>query len=392
MKAIVLGAGIIGAATARAAAEQGHEVVLLEAFSRGHDRGSSHGETRIFRHSYAHRDYVELALHAETGWRRLEEVAGLNLLDPTGGVDHGAASMLTDLHRTMSQLDIPSKMLSNSEAKRRWPGFRFDGDVLFSSRAGRLRADTAIDTLLRVAHRGGADLRFGEPVVKVDVDADGVTVRTAGGIREADRLIVAAGSWTPQLVSGWLHEHGMTLPPLRITEEQPAHFPAAGHFTQDDWPCFVHHPSDPSAHEAYGMFTPGKGVKVGLHGYGAEVRLDSRDRAIDGHRLRALQGYVAEWLPGVDASRPEAISCIYDNTPTQDFVLDRVGPVAFATGFSGHGFKFGPAVGDVLARLAFDGVPPAERFRISRPEFPDPHRGEHTIQAPATGTPIGSTR
>ena len=92
---------------------------------------------------------------------------------------------------------------------------------------------------------------------------------------------------------------------------------------------------------------------------------DARDRSIDPPRLAQLQEYVAAWVPGVDSTRPEAISCLYDSTEQEDFVLDRVGPVVVATGFSGHGFKFGPALGDILARLALHGERAAPRFRLA---------------------------
>jgi sarcosine oxidase len=116
---------------------------------------------------------------------------------------------------------------------------------------------------------------------------------------------------------------------------------------------------------AYGLLTPGEGVKVGFHGVGPEIDPDARDRSIDPDRLEQLQHYVAEWVPGVDATRPEGISCLYDSTEQEDFVLDRVGRVVIATGFSGHGFKFGTALGDVLARLALHGEKAAPRFRVA---------------------------
>jgi len=151
-----------------------------------------------------------------------------------------------------------------------------------------------------------------------------------------------------------------------VTEEQPAHFPLVLGPVSDEsvWPSFVHHPVS-AGRDVYGLLTPGEGVKVGIHGNGPAVDPEARDPRPDPLRLAALREYVAEWVPGADADRPAVVSCLYDNAPDDAFVLDRVGQVTVATGFSGHGFKFAPELGGMLARLALDGAPPPERFRLA---------------------------
>jgi len=364
---IVIGAGVVGAAAARSLAEAGSRVLLLEAFERGHDRGSSHGASRIFRYGYDTADYVQLTVRAAAGWERLEKQCGRTVFDRTGALDHGDPKALDAIAAAMTAEDLPSERLRGAEAAERWPGLKFEDDVLFSPGGGRLHADAAIEALLDTAEAAGAELRFGVRVTGIDSDGDGVVVTTADGEHRGARLVVAAGSWTPTLAGDWLSHHGAALPDVRVTEEQPAHFPLLPGPADDEsrWPSFVHHPLDPETPSVYGLLTPGEGVKVGAHGYGPVVDPDDRDRTIDPVRLERLQRYVAEWVPGVDASRPDAISCLYDSTPDSDFVLDRVGPVTVATGFSGHGFKFGPALGDVLARLALHGERAPERFRLA---------------------------
>ncbi|WP_285115101.1 FAD-dependent oxidoreductase [Leifsonia sp. fls2-241-R2A-40a] len=371
-RVIVIGAGVVGAAAAWSLAREGASVLLVEAFERGHDRGSSHGATRIFRHGYAEADYVELSVRALQGWKHLERVSGRPLLDATGAVDHGDLAVLKTIAQAQDAADLPCEWLTAAEAEARWPGLRFGDHVLFSPGGGRLHADAAVDALLAAAEAAGAELRFGTRVSGVDVDGDvdgdeRVVVTASDGTHTADRVIVAAGSWTPGLVGSLLEARGASLPPVTVTEEQPAHFPLLPGAADDEsvWPSFVHHPIDGSVPSAYGLLTPGEGVKVGFHGYGPAVDPDHRDRTIDPSRLRDLQDYVARWVPGVDASLPAAISCLYDSTEQEDFVLDRVGPVVVATGFSGHGFKFGPALGDVLARLALHGERAAPRFRLA---------------------------
>ena len=364
---IVVGAGVVGAAAAWSLAREGASVLLLEAFERGHDRGSSHGATRIFRHGYAEEDYVELSVRAMQGWKHLQRVSGRRLFDATGAVDHGALTALKAIAEAQDAAELPYEWLTGGEAQARWPGLRFEEHVLFSPGGGWLHAAEAIDALLAAAQAAGAELRFGVRVTDIEEDGDGVSVTASDGVHRADRVVVAAGSWTPVLLRPWLSEHGAKLPTVTVTEEQPAHFPLlpGPTDTERSWPSFVHHPTDAAVADAYGLLTPGEGVKVGFHGVGPEVDPDDRDRRIDPSRLEQLQRYVAAWVPGVDSTRPEGISCLYDSTEQEDFVLDRVGPVVVATGFSGHGFKFGPALGDILARLALHGEEAAPRFQLA---------------------------
>jgi sarcosine oxidase len=370
---IVVGAGIVGTATARALAEAGSSVLLVEAFERGHDRGSSHGASRIFRHGYVDRDYVELTMRARDGWLELESVSGANILELTGAIDYGDPEVVAAIEVALAEVGLPTERLTADDAANRWRGLRFETDVVFTPSGGRLRADVAIEALLATAERAGAQLRFGAPVTEIEVTDASVTVMVGGEHIEAGGLVVAAGSWTPALIGDWLGARGSPLPLMRVTEEQPAHFPElpATDGPGQEWPSFVHYreastDGDRPA-DVYGLLTPGEGVKVGFHGNGPTVNLSNRDRTIDPGRLAALTSHVAEWVPGVDATSPSPISCLYDNTDTEDFVLDRVGPITVATGFSGHGFKFGPVLGELLAALALDGTPAPERFRLRRP-------------------------
>lgn len=148
----------------------------------------------------------------------------------------------------------------------------------------------------------------------------------------------------------------MSLPPLRVTQEEPAYFAPVGDL---NWPAFVHYGRD-----VYGLDTPGEGVKVGVHGTGLEIDPDRRDFRPEPARLQALRRYVHDWLPGLDPDAFTPISCTYTTTPTSDFILDRAGPIVVGAGFSGHGFKFAPAIGRVLADLALGVGRPDPRFAL----------------------------
>lgn len=360
---VVIGAGVVGAATARTLAARGERVLLVEQHGRGHDRGSSHGGSRIFRMGYADADYVALCQQALDAWRSLEVASGRTLLDLTGAVDHGRTEQVDAIAAALTDAGIDHERLSPAQAAARWPGLAFEGSVLTHATAGRIRSADTIEALLDLAASDGAELRFDTRVTGIEDHGERVTLTIdgPGGTTcvTATSVVAAVGSWAPAVVGELFAGRGAGLPALRVTQEQPAHFPS--HLADGAWPSFVHWQVDEP--DVYGLLTPGEGVKVGFHGTGPVVDPDDRDPAAVPEQVRRLQDYVARFVPGVDASAPDVISCLYDNSPTEDFVLDRRGPVTVATGFSGHGFKFAPLLGEMLADLATGGAP-HPRFTI----------------------------
>ncbi|MBT1630878.1 FAD-dependent oxidoreductase [Curtobacterium flaccumfaciens] len=360
---VVIGAGVVGAATAYALTARGERVLLVEQHARGHHLGSSHGATRIFRQGYADPEYVALTTRALELWGALEAAAGEELIVRTGAVDHGRPEVVDAIAAALADADIPHESLTPDQAAARWPGIAFEGHVLTHPSAGRIRSDRTIEVFLTLAERTGlADLRFDTRVTGLEDHGDDVTVALSDGsaVRTAS-VVAAVGSWAPTLVGGLLAGRGAGLPAIRVTQEQPAHFPS--HLPDAAWPSFVHWAD---GDDVYGLLTPGEGVKVGFHGTGPVVDPDNRDFVPVRAEAERLQAYVARYVPGVDATKPEFISCLYDNSPDEDFVIDRVGPLTVATGFSGHGFKFAPLLGEMLADLATGGVP-HPRFALPEP-------------------------
>lgn len=360
---VVIGAGVVGAATAYALTARGERVLLVEQHARGHHLGSSHGATRIFRQGYADPEYVALTTRALALWEALEAAAGEELIVRTGAVDHGRPEVVDAIAAALADADIPHESLTPEQAAARWTGIAFEGNVLTHASAGRIRSDRTIEVFLTLAEATGlADLRFDTRVTGLEDHGDDVTVTLSDGsaVRTAS-VVAAVGSWAPTLVGGLLAGRGAGLPAIRVTQEQPAHFPS--HLPDAAWPSFVHWAD---GDDVYGLLTPGEGVKVGFHGTGPVVDPDHRDFVPVPAEAERLQAYVARYVPGVDATKPTFISCLYDNSPDEDFVIDRVGPLTVATGFSGHGFKFAPLLGEMLADLATGGVP-HPRFALPEP-------------------------
>jgi sarcosine oxidase len=350
----VVGGGVMGLATAWELTRRGLRPVVLERFARGHHEGASHGATRNFNNAYDQEHYLDLLVRARAGWDALGEVDGEPLLRLHGLVTHGDLD-LSAISRSLGERGIHAEMLSAAEASARWTGMRFADDVLFSRDAGVARASAALAELERRIVAGGGAVRWETPVLGIDETDAGAVLAVPGGSLRADVVVVTAGAWTERMLPA------LGLPRLTVTEESPAHFAPVG---DADWPSF-NHITDPARYPAtvYGMPTPGEGVKVGFHRVGDEVDPDARP-----HRpthVDALAEYVREWMPGLDAASAVPISCTYTSTDDGAFVLDRRGSVVVGAGFSGHGFKFAPGVGAVLADLALDPrARAAEPFRL----------------------------
>ncbi len=360
--AVVVGGGAMGSAAAWQLARRGRSVVLLERFAAGHDRGASHGATRNFNVAYADDTYADLVAEARRLWDALAAETGEALLDLVGLVNHGRTDDFAAIERAVTSRGLRSETLRPEAAAERWTGMRFRSPVLHLEDAGRVRAAAALRALRTAAERHGADFRYEERVSAIElVDEDRVSVHTDSDTVTADCAVVTAGAWTDRLIGDQVR-----LPRLRVTQEQPAHFAILDRGAV--WPSFNHspepdHPADSYwLSKTYGMESPGEGVKAGWHGTGPVTDPDRRSFRPDPEQLLALRRYVREWLPGADPDSYEPISCTYTSTVTEDFVLDRVGPLVVGAGFSGHGFKFTPAVGRVLADLATGGTAP-EMFR-----------------------------
>jgi sarcosine oxidase len=339
MRIAVVGAGAMGSASAWWLARSGHEVVVFEQFSAGHDRGSSHGRSRIFRFAYPEPGFVALARQAARFWQLLEDESGTAVLQRTGGVDHGPAEAIEELANVLRAAGLPHERVSAEEASERWPGLRFAEQVLYQPQAGRLDADSAVRVLQQQATENGAELRCGDPVAALDVRPDGVRARTRSGEYPADIAVLAAGAWMAKLPAA-----AALLPALRVTQEQPAYFPPTE--SADGWPTFIHHGAVPR----YGLFTPDQGVKVGEHGTGPEIDPD-RPAEPDPATTNRLEAYARDWLPGVRPVAERVDRCLYTNTPDENFVIRRRGPVVVCSACSGHGFKFTPAIGAWVAAL-----------------------------------------
>jgi sarcosine oxidase len=356
---IVIGLGGMGSAAAYHLAARGHRVLGLEKFTPAHDKGSSHGGSRIIRQSYFEDPaYVPLLLRAYDLWDRLATDSAREVYRVTGGLFIGPPDCLTVAGslRASREWGLPHEVLEADEIRRRYPNFApHAGDIaLYEAKAGFARPEMTVQAHLDLAERAGATLLFGAEVTDWTATADGVRVTTEAGTYTAGQLVICPGAWAPQLLADF---------GIPITVERQVLYwldPAGGIDSFVDHPIFI--AENDRAEQIYGFPAidgPRGGVKVAFFRKGVVCTPDNIDRVVHDREIREMRDEVARLLPALDGPCVHSATCMYSNTPDQHFVIARHPDsvnVTVACGFSGHGFKFVPVVGEILADLATTGV------------------------------------
>ncbi|NWR65162.1 SOX oxidase, partial [Bucorvus abyssinicus] len=370
--AIVIGAGIQGSFTAYHLAQRHRNTLLLEQFILPHSRGSSHGQSRIIRSAYAQAPYARMMPDSFRLWQRLEAEAGTSLYRQTGLVMLGPAGdpKLEDYRRSLGAREF----LDVTALAQRFPGLRLHaGEVaVWDSTGGVLFADRALRVVQDVFRRHGGTLRDGEKVLRIEPGAV-ITVTTSAGVYRAPRLIITAGAWTGALVAPL----GLQLPlqPLRIDvcywrEKEPG----MGRVS----PCFIVLGLSQAPHSIYGLPAleyPGL-VKVCYH-HGSPTDPEERDWVPSGAPrpdIALLSSFISSYLPGLEPRPAVVETCLYTNTPDEDFILDRhpkFSNIIIGAGFSGHGFKLAPVVGKLLCELSLGEEPSHSMAPFAITRFPD---------------------
>ncbi|WP_030827213.1 FAD-dependent oxidoreductase [Streptomyces hygroscopicus] len=355
---VVVGAGLTGSSAAWQLAVRGLSVTLLEARDIGHTEGSSHGTSRIYRRAYADSHYIELTGRAEESWDELEGRSGTTLRTRTGGLDHGAERDPEALLTLMERHGVPAELLGAQAAAERFPGMEFAGPVMFHPDAGHLDAGRTVRAGVDVAAAAGATVVERSPVIRIEPMANGVLAHTAGRTIRAGCAVVAAGPWLPEL----LPSAGVAprLPRTWVTQQQVFHFrhrdPRAA------WPTMVHK----EGIQLFGLPSGADGgsapaMKIAQHDGGTPTTASRRDGVIDPVSRETVTSWVKRWLPGLDPEPVAEQSCLYTMTADEDFVIDRTGSVVVASPCSGHGAKFAPLIGSLVADLV-QGERPHPRF------------------------------
>ena len=340
---VIVGAGLLGLATAAALTRRGRQVTVLEQATAGHPGAGSKGSCRIFRLGYPDPPYVALARQARDFWTELEQARHIQLLTPAPQLTFGTE--LGQVHQAMRAAGARCELLPAAEAGRWFPAVRVPGPVLHEPQSSVINASAALGSL------AGAlpDVREQTRVTAIQDDGRRVTVSSNAERLACRAVIVTAGPWTARL----LGPAGISLP-AAATQEQVGYLDLPGAVlpapaVRPGLPILIEH----GGHACYGLPVPGAPLyKTGLHHGGPATDPDQQDQDTDPDLAGKLAGFARRHLPGLRADPVSYERCVYDNTPDGDFVIGRIGNVVIGSGTSGHGFKFGPLLGDWLAALA----------------------------------------
>jgi sarcosine oxidase len=352
---IVVGAGTMGSAAAWAMSRRGLRVLTLEQFGVPHGFGSHHGHSRMFRMSYhEHPDYVPLLRRAFDLWQELERETGEKLFHVTGAVYIGSpeGELVRGALESARRHGLAHEELGPRALRDRFPQFQASDTcvAIFESCAGFLLPEPAVAAMAHRAAQLGAEIHGHEPVQGWDADESEVRVRTAKREYRARSLVLAAGAWSGRVA----REIGV---PLRVTRQVLGWFwprrPAT--FELGRFPCWAFENDDATVHYGFPMLPSRPGLKIARHRMGETFDPDIPTREPREGDEDDLRGALCARLPEGEGPLVSLAVCLYTNSPDGHFILDRHPRhrnVVVACGFSGHGFKFAPALGEVLADLA----------------------------------------
>jgi sarcosine oxidase len=358
--AIVAGLGGMGSAAAYQLARRGNRVLGLERFSPAHDKGSSHGRSRIIRQAYFEDPaYVPLLLRAYELWEQIESETGQELMTLTGGLMIGGreGELVSGSVESAEEYGLPYEVLDAGEIQDRFPPFSPDPETvaLYEERVGFVRPEESVKAHLDRAAALGAELRFGEPLISWEAPEGSIRVETPQGVYEAERLVVSPGAWAPHLLA----DLGL---PLEVTRQVMYWFEPTGGlepFPPDRFPIFIWEPDDGNKFYGFPAQDNDRSVKAAFfRAGGVSTTPENIDREVYQEEIDFLRSYLAEYVPALAGRCLDARACMYTNTPDEHFVIS-LHPehprVAIACGFSGHGYKFCGVVGEILADLVTEG-------------------------------------
>ena len=387
----MVGAGLLGLSAACALSLRGWAVEVLEAADGiGHRLSGSKGDARIFRLGYLDPHYVAMAHAARTLWRELEERSDRELLHVTGQLSIGDPASLDALIGALAAVAGAAEPLNQREAAARFPDVALSGPAVYEPQSGVLAAD---ECLLALCETGRLDIRTHTNVTRLEDDGTGVSVHCADRPPILSDVVVdCAGPGACALLGDGAP--GVGAPPSR---PQVAYFRAAPTSGVDParLPVFI----EWGDAMVYGLPVVGPGPRSGLfkvshHTPGPPLRRydpaapdDEELEADDPALVHTLTDAVGRLLPGLDPVPVSTERCVYDNSVDTDLVLDRVGNIVVGCGTSGHGFKFGPLLGELLADLAEGAAPDFDLspFRIDRGDRREPS-GHGTVLDPGATT------
>lgn len=369
--AVVMGVGAMGSATLSALAKRGYKVCGIEQFGMAHDKGSSHGETRLIRKAYfEHPDYVSLLHSSYDEWEQMQEESDQMLFAKNGLLLAGQSDsmLIRGLESCYSQHDLPHDILSAGDVQRRWPHINLpeNVEIYYDPIAGYLHVENCVREFYRLAKKNGADLFNEEKVIAWEADSENsVSVTTNKRTITADRLVISCGAWASealQMLDLKLDIWRKVLYWYKTTDREkcrPGSFPSF--FIETEKGGFYGFPAVSS-----------EGVKIAEHYHKHSISHPDRlNREVSAGEDTIVSNFAARTFPLLQTPSHNSVVCMYTMSEDEHFIIDHHPEhenVVIATGFSGHGFKFAPVIGNILADLAMEQTTdyPIDFLRLSR--------------------------
>jgi sarcosine oxidase len=352
---VVVGGGVFGLSTALELARRGRAVTVIDRFGSGHPATSSTGASRSIRIAYSEPFYVDLARDALSRWGALERASGRTILHLTGQIDLGPEAVLDALVESATAAGAKLERRSAQQLQAVMPELSDGREGLFQDDAGTVMAAEGLEALRLAASDAGVRMVMPEYVLAIE-PGEPALVRTAERTVEADCVIVSAGPWT----GGLLEPLGISLPLA----------PSVAQVTFLDAPLMVNRPGiadwpEPGGVGVYGHPVPGVGYKLAFDAGAEGWSPDTEEWSTDEAEQARLLGWMSEHMGQAPQRVAYSQRHPWTLTPDSDFVIDRVGSLVLACGCSGHAFKFGPALGPLVADVA-DGIPANPLFSLDR--------------------------
>jgi monomeric sarcosine oxidase len=363
---VIIGGGVMGTSAACEIARSGAKVAIIDQAALPNPRGASVDYSKVFRLAYPDPFYVKMAVDALKLWRDLEEATSTRMLSQTGALLVGSqgTSFETMCYDALRQLSLEAEMLSSREAADRFSEFNPDAFsyAVFDPSGAIIHAEAAVRSLVEMARRLGVRIIEGERASGIERGVTACVMTETGRKLYCRTAIAASGPWTRELMPELSSV-------LTTTKQEVFYFePSGGGFDAASFPIFIALDTG-----FYGFPIHHEGaMKIANHQKGEAVEAYSIEDAIDDRSIEACRDFFRSYIPALAAARlKEARVCMYNNTPDDDFLIDwhpELDNVLLVTGFSGHGFKFGPLIGRIASELLIEGRTryPIERFRLAR--------------------------
>lgn len=355
---VIIGAGTMGMAAGYFLARRGVRTLLIDAFDPPHSHGSHHGDSRMIRHAYGEgREYVALALKAQELWEALEKEAGTTIFCKTGVLGLGGAqsAFIQEVISASEAYQLPIEILSGTEIRKRWPGITVPDDFTgcLELNSGFIYSERAIAAYKKLAIQSGADFLPNTPVTDIAPEESHVKVTTGTGDYFSEKVLVTAGAWNGRLLGGL----GLPLEPRRkvfgwfdapedLYGYEETQFPSF--YLDEGGRMFYGFPSLAGSGLKLGRTDDGQPIDPGEHIQNFGAYPEDEDE---------LRSFLSRWMPGANGKLKRAETCLQTWTPDSDFIIDQHPEsknIWMAAGFSGHGFKFGSVLGEILSKRLLD--------------------------------------